>query len=165
MGHLGGEARLAHQQRKYWRVRVADLETRGLELLAQMRGIVPQAANSFRLRRNDLDPRRGRCGDRWWKSGRVDEAARPIDQKIDHHLRAGDVSAVRSDCLAQRSHLNVDRVLQTYLRGQPRTTWSDNANRMRLVDHNRGFEFTREGDDLPQRREIAIHAENRVRNY
>ena len=86
-----------------------------------------------------------------------DEARRIGAHGIDHRAGAGDVAAERAERLGQRAFDDVDAVGQPFAFGDAAAARSVHADGMDLVDIGHGVVALGEVDDLPDRRDVAIH--------
>ena len=102
----------------------------------------------------------GREGQRRRGRGRVDEAARPVDQQVDHAARGRDVAAADAECLAERSHLQWHALLQAELRNPAAPARAEHADGMGLVHEQQRVMRLAQIHDFAQRGGIAVHAED-----
>ncbi len=108
-------------------------------------------------------PRRRR--DRRRQRGRVDVAARALDQELDDVLVTGDEGAEAAERLAEGAdqHRHIARgepeMLAATAAGGPH-----HADAVRVVDHEPGVVRAGRCGERRQRREVAVHAEHAVRD-
>src|SRR5207247_10480188 len=72
------------------------------------------------------------CGRR---CGGINEGASGVNQPFDEIVRTADVTSACAERCAQSSHLNIDLVTQGFCRRQAEAVCSDNADSMRVRDH------------------------------
>ncbi len=85
-------------------------------------------------------------------------------QKVDERPAARDVSAEGADGLRERAHLDVDAAVHLEVIDRPAAVFTEHAAGMRVVDHHDAAEFFRQRAEGGHRPEIAVHAEDAVRN-
>ena len=109
------------------------------------------------------DPERYTAGGRYGRRGGrgKNKTARAVDQEVDEHPRSGDVTTGDAECLAERSHLDLDAIRQAKLSGQPLRTASADTDGVSLIEQEDRAVTLLELHEFTQRRQVAIHAEDR----
>lgn len=111
-----------------------------------------------------LDGTGGSGGHRGRRRGRVDEAPRAVDQELAQQPGSGDIGPVRTERLAEGSHLDLDPALNADVLGEPASARAQHPNPVRLIQKEPGPKSILQLHDLPQRGRVAIHAVNRLRH-
>ena len=160
-GHRDGALGRADDDRKDVAGDVRDVESGRAQLFAETFGSGEQAGGPLGLAAGDFDGRTGRGGGRRRQAGREDERARAVDEGVGQRARAGDVGAETRQRLAERADVNVDGVGQAQFGGDAGAARAEDAGGVRLVDHQPRTGVVRCGDDVGERRAVAVHREHR----
>jgi hypothetical protein len=121
-----------------------------------------EARAALRLRREDVEGGDGRGAAGGGKRGGEDEGPGPADEPVHQLGRAGHEGAEAPQRLAERAHEHVDLDRQAERLGQAGAGRAEDAGGVGLVEVEHGAVPLAEIDDLPERRRVAVHAEDGV---
>ena len=127
---------------------------------AEAAHIGQQLRAAFRLGADDAQGAARSRGDRRWRRGGEHPAARTLDQEFDQLLVAGDEGAGRAQRLAERGDVHVRHHAGIFQRAT--AVGTEDAEAVRVVDHQRGVVLRGQRRQLAQRREVTVHAEHAV---
>jgi len=160
LGQTGGADRAAgnngHDRRPD---RTAGVEPRRAGQFEEQPGALIESPHSIRFLFEDLEraQRRRRGGRR--DADRKDKTRRHALQVVDQVLSTGNVPTARDEAFAQRAHPDVDLArVDPGSAGRTETARPEDAQSMRLIDHQPGAMPPRHRDKGGEVRHIAIHA-------
>ena len=155
---------LADHHRQDRRFGRRELEAQRVEPVPKIGRIVPQTVRSAPATDSiEVERRAGRRRHRGREPGRVDEAARAVEQKIDQRARTRDIGAIRAERFAQRADVNVDLALEAEVRRRdPRRAALRRRRRAPRRSSPPRDTARARSTIAAQRREVAVHAEDRV---
>ena len=110
----------------------------------------------------DPDCRQGSTDGRRHGGSREHERARLHAQEVDHVGRAGDDATARRERLGERGHAQIDAVLHAEQLAGTGAAGSENAERMRLVNHQPRAVPLAQLDYLGQGGHVPFHREDAV---
>ena len=165
LGHHQRALVLAADDRHDGGLALERVEPPGLEAVDEEAHVAPQLLDPPRLLLDHLQRRlRGRDLRRGERR-REDERARAV-LEVHHRVAVrGDVAADARDRLAQRAHLDVDRPRHPEMLLDAVTGLPQDAERVRLVHHQKRPVLRAEAAHLGEVDDVAVHAEDGVRHH
>ena len=90
--------------------------------------------------------------------------ARAVIQELDQRAAAGDVAAQRADRFRQRADLDVDPAVHAEVIDRAAAVRPEDAARVRIVHHHDAAVLLGQGAQVGNGAEIAVHAEDAIRD-
>ena len=141
---------------------VADLATHFPEAVERVVRQVPEMLDPFRLVEHDVERRVGRRRGRRGVAGAEDIGTGVVAQEVDDGLVGRDEATDGGEGFAEGAHDQVHVVGDAEVVASAPPVIAEDAESVRLIDHDAGVVFLRERDDLRQLGHVALHAEDAV---
>ena len=159
-----GARSVADDHRSNWTFAHARVEPELCQTRLEKPGVLPQSIDEFRFFHEHVDGGNAGGGNGRRMRGGKQKRTRAVVQEVDERARPGDVAAERADRLRQRADLDVDPAMHAEMVDRAAAVATEDAARMRIIDHHDASEFLGKRAQIRQRAEVAVHAEHAVGN-
>ena len=139
-------------------LRLGDVESEGLKMLADGFCVVPQALAQAGIALDEIECRGGGCTCVGRHGGGVDVCCRAVADEVDEVAAATDESAGCAEGFAARGHEDVDGVGGEAVVVEGATTiGAEDAGCVGVIDHEDGVVLFGEGDEFGQWGDVSVH--------
>lgn len=157
-GYFNGFLGVADEYGDDMGLRLREVESEGLKILADGFGVVPQALAKAGVALDEVECRGGGCTGVRRHCGGVDVRCRAVANEVDEVAAATDETAGCAEGFAARGHVDVDgfgREAKVFEgAASPR---SEHAGCVGVIDHEDGVVLFGEGDEFGQWGDVSVH--------